>query len=79
MPGQAQAALYTLFSTLPSSVFIQSNPVRGRFSVPLLPSQGADSESPAYREVQRILMELLAQMDGFDQTVNVKVIMATNR
>ena len=33
----------------------------------------------ARREVQRILMELLNQMDGFDQTVNVKVIMATNR
>lgn len=32
-----------------------------------------------FREVQRILMELLNQMDGFDQTVNVKVIMATNR
>lgn len=30
-------------------------------------------------QVQRILMELLNQMDGFDQTVNVKVIMATNR
>jgi 26S proteasome regulatory subunit T3 len=29
--------------------------------------------------VQRILLELLNQMDGFDQTVNVKVIMATNR
>ena len=25
------------------------------------------------------MMELLNQMDGFDQTVNVKVIMATNR
>merc|ERR1712113_1290492 len=31
------------------------------------------------REVQRILLELLNQMDGFDQTTNVKVIMATNR
>ncbi|CAK9254635.1 unnamed protein product [Sphagnum jensenii] len=30
-------------------------------------------------EVPRILMELLNQMDGFDQTVNVKVIVATNR
>ena len=29
----------------------------------------------ADREVQRILLELLNQMDGFDQTVNVKVIM----
>ena len=28
---------------------------------------------PADREVQRILLELLNQMDGFDQTVNVKV------
>eukprot|EP00891_Asterochloris_glomerata_P006877 jgi/Astpho2/6877/e_gw1.00106.20.1_t len=38
-----------------------------------------DAQTGADREVQRILMELLAQMDGFDQTVNVKVIMATNR
>ena len=29
--------------------------------------------------MQRILIELLTQMDGFDQDVNVKVIMATNR
>ena len=33
----------------------------------------------ADREVQRILLELLNQMDGFDQSTNVKVIMATNR
>ena len=32
-----------------------------------------DSQTGADREVQRILMELLNQMDGFDQTVNVKV------
>ena len=29
--------------------------------------------------MQRILLELLNQMDGFDQMSNVKVIMATNR
>lgn len=29
--------------------------------------------TPADREVQRILLELLNQMDGFDQNVNVKV------
>ena len=29
--------------------------------------------SPADREVQRILLELLNQMDGFDQHTNVKV------
>ncbi|KAK8799419.1 hypothetical protein WA158_002634 [Blastocystis sp. Blastoise] len=38
-----------------------------------------DANTGADREVQRILMELLTQMDGFDQSVNVKVIMATNR
>ena len=37
------------------------------------------STSLADREVQRILLELLNQMDGFDISVNVKVIMATNR
>ena len=38
-----------------------------------------DAEHGSDREVQRVLMELLAQMDGFDQTTSVKVIMATNR
>ena len=38
-----------------------------------------DAQTGADREVQRILMELLTQMDGFDQSVNVKVIMCTNR
>jgi len=38
-----------------------------------------DSKTGTDREVQRILLELLNQMDGFDQTTNVKVIMATNR
>ncbi|CAF3814371.1 unnamed protein product [Rotaria magnacalcarata] len=38
-----------------------------------------DAQTGADREVQRILLELLNQMDGFDQSINVKVIMATNR
>ncbi|GMI41556.1 hypothetical protein TrCOL_g6507 [Triparma columacea] len=38
-----------------------------------------DAQTGADREVQRILLELLTQMDGFDQATNVKVIMATNR
>lgn len=35
--------------------------------------QGGDSE------VQRTMLELLAQLDGFEATQNIKVIMATNR
>lgn len=38
-----------------------------------------DAQTGADREVQRILLELLNQMDGFDQATNIKVIMATNR
>lgn len=38
-----------------------------------------DSQTGADREVQRVLLELLNQMDGFDQSSTVKVIMATNR
>lgn len=38
-----------------------------------------DAQTGADREVQRILLELLNQLDGFDQTTSVKVIMATNR
>jgi len=33
----------------------------------------------ADREIQRTLMELLNQMDGFNEISNIKVIMATNR
>jgi 26S proteasome regulatory subunit T3 len=36
-----------------------------------------DAQTGADREVQRILMELLNQMDGFDQNTNVKVALAS--
>jgi len=38
-------------------------------------SQGSSAD----REIQRTLMELLNQMDGFDELGKVKMIMATNR
>eukprot|EP01130_Rhizamoeba_saxonica_P003671 TRINITY_DN152_c0_g1_i1.p1 TRINITY_DN152_c0_g1~~TRINITY_DN152_c0_g1_i1.p1 ORF type:complete len:416 (-),score=90.12 TRINITY_DN152_c0_g1_i1:16-1263(-) len=38
-----------------------------------------DAQTGADREVQRILLELLNQMDGFDTHTHIKVIMATNR
>lgn len=48
-------------------------------SLPFTATKRFDAKHGADREIQRILMEMLNQMDGFDQTVNVKVIMATNR
>jgi|Transcript_6887 26S proteasome regulatory subunit T3 len=55
----------------PSIVFIDE--------IDAIATKRYDANTGADREVQRILIELLTQMDGFDQTVNVKVIMATNR
>lgn len=55
----------------PSIIFIDE--------VDAIATKRFDAQTGADREVQRILLELLNQMDGFDVTVNVKVIMATNR
>eukprot|EP01116_Phalansterium_solitarium_P003075 TRINITY_DN135_c0_g1_i2.p1 TRINITY_DN135_c0_g1~~TRINITY_DN135_c0_g1_i2.p1 ORF type:complete len:449 (-),score=192.20 TRINITY_DN135_c0_g1_i2:142-1488(-) len=38
-----------------------------------------DSQSGGEREIQRTMLELLNQLDGFDARSDVKVIMATNR
>ena len=38
-----------------------------------------DSSSSGEREIQRTMLELLNQLDGFDSRGDVKVIMATNR
>ncbi|XP_028399782.1 26S proteasome regulatory subunit 6A-B [Dendronephthya gigantea] len=38
-----------------------------------------DSEKAGDREVQRTMLELLNQMDGFSSSLNIKVIAATNR
>ena len=55
----------------PSIVFIDE--------IDAIATKRFDAQTGADREVQRILLELLNQMDGFDQTTTVKVIMATNR
>lgn len=38
-----------------------------------------DAESGGEREIQRTMLELLNQLDGFDSRSDVKVILATNR
>lgn len=55
----------------PSIVFIDE--------VDSIATKRFDAATSADREVQRVLIELLNQMDGFDININVKVIMATNR
>ena len=38
-----------------------------------------DTDSSGAKEIQRTMLELLTQLDGFDSSTDVKVIMATNR
>merc|ERR1712062_912444 len=42
-------------------------------------SKRYDSNSGGEREIQRTMLELLNQLDGFDSRGDVKVVMATNR
>jgi 26S proteasome regulatory subunit T6 len=42
-------------------------------------SRGESGSGGGDSEVQRTMLELLNQLDGFEQTKNIKVIMATNR
>ena len=50
-----------------------------RWSSTIAHSTCSRSKSDTDREIQRTLMELLAQLDGFDNLGQVKIIMATNR
>eukprot|EP00884_Botryococcus_braunii_P000833 jgi/Botrbrau1/10750/Bobra.180_2s0015.1 len=55
----------------PSIVFIDE--------VDAIGTKRYESQSGGEREIQRTMLELLNQMDGFDAMGDVKVIMATNR
>merc|ERR1712105_29577 len=55
----------------PSIVFIDEIDAVG--------TKGYESNSGGDREIQRTMLELLNQLDGFDSRGHVKVIMATNR
>ena len=55
----------------PSIIFIDE--------VDAIATRRFDTQTGADREVQRILMEFLSQMDGFEKNFNVKIIMCTNR
>lgn len=55
----------------PSIIFIDEIDAIGKKRV--------DESSGAGREIQRTMLELLNQLDGFDKRNDIKVIMATNR
>ncbi|EEQ81461.1 hypothetical protein NCER_102096 [Vairimorpha ceranae BRL01] len=55
----------------PSIIFIDEIDAIGR--------KRYDSSSGAQREIQRTMLELLNQLDGFDTRDDIKVIMATNK
>lgn len=61
----------TAHDNAPSIVFIDEIDAVG--------SKRYNSSSGGEREIQRTMLELLNQLDGFDSHANVKVIMATNK
>ena len=60
-------------------LFLQTKSIQSQLSRIFIIFRRFDAQTGADREVQRVLIELLNQMDGFEQNVNVKVIMSTNR
>merc|ERR1711968_154660 len=73
--GEGPKLVRELFSVAedeaPSIVFIDEIDAVG--------TKRYDSNSGGEREIQRTMLELLNQLDGFDSRGDVKVIMATNR
>jgi proteasome regulatory subunit len=70
--GRLVRELFNLASQkAPSIIFIDE--------IDSIGSKRLDSTTSGDREVQRTLMQLLAEMDGFDSIKNVKIIAATNR
>ena len=73
--GEGPRLVRDLFKTAkkysPSIIFVDE--------VDAIATRRFDAQTGADREVQRILMEFLSQMDGFEKNFDVKIIMCTNR
>jgi len=73
--GDGPKLVRDLFKTAkkyaPSIIFIDE--------IDAIATRRFDAQTGADREVQRILIEFLSQMDGFEKNLNVKIIMCTNR
>ena len=70
-PKLVRELFKTAHELAPSIVFIDEIDAVG--------TKRYDSTSSGEREVQRTMLELLNQLDGFDDRGDIKVIMATNR
>ena len=70
-PKLVRELFKTAHELAPSIVFIDEIDAVG--------TKRYDSSSSGEREVQRTMLELLNQLDGFDDRGDIKVIMATNR
>ena len=70
-PKLVRELFKTAHELAPSIVFIDE--------IDAIGTKRYDSTSSGEREVQRTMLELLNQLDGFDDRGDIKVIMATNR
>lgn len=70
-PKLVRELFKTAHELAPSIVFIDE--------IDAIGTKRFDSNSSGEREVQRTMLELLNQLDGFDDRGDIKVIMATNR
>lgn len=70
-PKLVRELFKTAHELAPSIVFIDE--------IDAIGTKRYDSSSSGEREVQRTMLELLNQLDGFDDRGDIKVIMATNR
>ncbi|KAG5517976.1 hypothetical protein PMAC_000431 [Pneumocystis sp. 'macacae'] len=70
-PKFVRELFQTAQNNSPSIVFIDE--------IDAIGTKRYDSTSSGEREIQRTMLELLNQLDGFDDRGDVKVIMATNR
>ncbi|KAI3650917.1 hypothetical protein MP228_004398 [Amoeboaphelidium protococcarum] len=70
-PKLVRQLFQTAADSAPSIIFIDEIDAVG--------TKRYDSNSGGEREIQRTMLELLNQLDGFDDRGDIKVIMATNR